>query len=374
MKHKVISFTLSALILLANGCQVAPAQAGIQTKEGTRTVRIDYLDLTPLSSISTPEEMQYKQAGITRVGISAGRVDWALFPWPGHPSAWASPVRESGVDFTARDARRFGAWADVTVVVDVLAPVYIQSHPDAAAISWGGVPSTELVNLTQMTSGRFSEDLLNFIAASSTIKEADSILLVELFYYVDGFGMEDLETYRLDTGQADWPRLDSGEIDINSPLINSWRTKRIATFLSRAAALAHANHKQLWLEVKPDERQLAAQDWTTYQAYLDVVDQLVVMGNPIFYDADSERVHLTIDNLNALGQGRVVYEIGVWEDDGHAHISGSPISPEKLKAIVLDARSRGITDFWFSPSYLLTSEYWAALTAAGEWTTNLESR
>ena len=250
---------------------------------GARTVRIDYEDLTPLSSISTFEEMQYKSAGITRVGLSAGRVDWVLFPWFGHPSVWATPVRESGVDFPARDARRFSAWADVTVVVDVLAPVYIQAHPDTAAISWGGLPSTELVNLTQMTSGRFSDDLLDFIAASSTVKEADSILLVELFYYVDGFGTADLDTYRLDTGQADWPRLESGEIDINSPLIASWRTKRIATFLSRATALAHANHKQLWLEVKPNERQLAAQEWTAYQAYLDVVDRLVVMGNPIFY-------------------------------------------------------------------------------------------
>ena len=362
------------LILLATGCQVAPAQGDIQTEEGTRTIRIDYQELTPLSSISTLEEMQYKQAGITRVGISAGRVDWALFPWPGHPSAWASPVRESGVDFTARDARRFGAWADVTVVVDVLAPVYIQSHPDTAAISWGGVPSTELVNLTQMTSGRFSDDLLNFIAASSTIKEADSILLVELFYYVDGFGPADLDTYRLDTGQADWPRLESGEIDINSPLISSWRTKRIDAFLSRAAALAHANHKQLWLEVKPDERQLAAQDWTTYQAYLDVVDRLVVMGNPIFNGTDTGRINLTIDNLNALGQGRILYEIGVWEDDGHTHLSGSPISPEKFKILMQDARSRGITDFWFTPSFLMTPEYWAALRAASESTTSQETR
>ena len=70
-------------------------------------------------------------------------------------------------------------------------------------------------------------------------------------------------------------------------------------------------------------------------------------------DANSERIHLTIDNLNALGQGRIVYEIGVWEDDGHTHSSGSLISPEMFMLLVQDAKSRGITDFWFSPSYLV---------------------
>jgi hypothetical protein len=366
MKNKLLLITVSILLLLPNGCQAAPAQGRGQAETGSRTVRIDYADLTPLSDISTQEEMQYQVAGITRVGVSAGRVDWSFFPWPDHPSAWAAPVKESGVDFLARDAKRFSAWADVTVVVDVLAPVYIQAHPDAAAVSWGGKPSAELVNLTQMTSGNFSDDLLNFIAASSSLKQADSILLVELFYYVDGFGATDLATFRKDTGQTGWPRLESGEIDINSPLLSTWRTQRLIVFLSRAAALAHAKNKQLWLEVKPDERQLSLQDWTAYQAYLGVVDRLVVMGNPIFNDADAGRINLTIDNLNALGQGRILYEIGVWADDGHSQISESPISPEELKTLVQDAKSRGIKDFWFTPSYLMTPEYWAVLTTVGK--------
>jgi hypothetical protein len=366
MKRKLSLLTSAIFLLLASSCQLAPSLSNAATGTGSRTVRIDYEELTPLSRISTQEELQYKMAGITRVGISAGRVDWALFPWSGHSSSWAVPVREGGVDFLARDAQRFSTWADETVVVDVLAPLYIQAHPEAAAISWGGTPSSELVNLTEMTSGKFSEDLLSFIAASSRDKHVDSVLLVELFYYVDGFGLVDLESFRMDTGQKDWPRLQGGEIDINSPLISSWRTQRLTTFFSRAAALAHANNKQLWLEVKPDERQLAFQDWSAYQAYLGVVDRLVVMGNPVFSDADTERINLTIDNLSALGQGRIVYEIGVWENDGDTHISGSPISPDELKILVQNAKSRGIMDFWFTPSYILTSEYWAKLAAIGE--------
>ncbi len=366
MKHRTILLTFTIILLLASSCQAVPPQSTTVPEAGSRTVRIDYKNLTALSSISEQEEAQYRAAGITRVGISAGRVDWALFPWSGHSSSWAAPVRESGVNFLARDTQRFSAWADVTAVVDVLAPLYIQVHPDAAAISWGGKPSSLLVNLTQMTSGIFSQDLLGFIAAVSKDKHVDSVLLVELFYYADGFGPSDLETFRADTGQADWPRLQSGEIDIDSPLLSSWRTQRLTAFLSRAAALVHASNKQLWLEVKPDERQLALQDWSAYQAYLDAVDRLVVMGNPIFRDTNTGYRNLTIDNLNALGQGRIVYEIGVWADDAHSSSPASPISPGELKTLVQDARSRGITDFWFTPSYLLTPEYWAALTAVGE--------
>jgi hypothetical protein len=366
MKNILTTFTSFFVLLLVTGCQAIPAQVEARAETGIRTVRIDYENLTPISGVSSLEEMQYKSAGITRVGVSAGRVDWSLFPWPGHSSDWAAPVRDSGVNFLSRDIQRFSPWADVTVVVDVLAPLYIQAHPDAAAISWGGKTSTELVSLTQMTSGRFNEDLLSLIAAASKVENADSILLVELFYYVDGFGKPDLETYRMDTGQIDWPRLDSGEIDINSPLISTWRTQRLTAFLSRVAALVHANNKQLWLEVKPDDRQLAFQDWTAYQAYLNVVDRLVVMGNPIFDNADSARIHLTIDNLNALSRDGIMVEIGVWEDDGHTHLSGSPIRPEEFKMLVQDAKSRGIMDFWFTPSYLLTSDYWAALAGVGE--------
>jgi len=245
--------------------------------------------------------------------------------------------------------------------VDVLAPVYIQAHPEAAATSWGGLPSTELVSLTRMTSGKFSEDLLNFIAASASVEHADSILLVELFYYVDGFGTADLETYQSDTMQTDWPRLESGEIDINSPLISAWRSQRLIPFLTRATELAHAHNKQLWLEVKPDGRQLADQDWSAYRDYLGVVDRLVVMGNPIFAEADPEHIHLTIDNLNSLGKDKMIFEIGVWNEEGHSHSSRMPLTPEEFTALIQDVYSRGITDFWFTPSHLLTSGYWAAL-------------
>ena len=251
---------------------------------------------------------------MNRVGIGAGRVDWAFFPWPGHSAAWAGPVRQSGINFLTRDIQRFGRWADITVVVDVLAPVYIQAHPEAAAVSWGGSASTELVSLTQMTTGRFSELLLDFIDAAARVEGADSIALVEMFYYVDGFGPEDLDTFRRETGFSDWPRLTSGEIDINAPAISTWRTGRLSDFINRAAKIAHAHDKQLWLEVKPDAGQLASQDWRAYAAFLTAADRLVIMGNPIFGSSDTDLARVTVGNLSSLGQDKILYEIGLWQE------------------------------------------------------------
>jgi hypothetical protein len=361
MKHHLaISFSVVLLLVLC-GCQASPPQ-DISSLDGSiRTIRIDYDDLKPDSLISASEEQRYRAAGMNRAGIAAGRVDWAFFPWAGHSAAWAGPVRQSGINFLSRDIQRFGRWADITVVVDVLAPVYIQNHPEAAAVSWAGIPSTELVSLTQMTTGRFSELLLDFIDAAARVDGADSIVLVEMFYYVDGYGAEDLDTFRLETGLPDWPRHTNGEIDINAEEISTWRTGRISDFIERAAKITHARDKQLWLEVKPDAGQLVSQDWRAYSAYLTAADRLVIMGNPIFGSYDTELARVTVGNLSALEQDKILYEIGMWQDAAGYTLPKIPMTPEEFATLVQEAQTAGLTDFWFTPSHLMTTAHWAAL-------------
>ena len=362
MKRKLILLTSTIFLMLASSCQVIPAKSTVVTGAGTRTIRIDYHDLGPLSSISKQEEMQYKAAGITHVAVSAGRVDWAYFPWPGHPSAWASPVRESGLDFLARDTQRFSSWADVTVVVDVLAPIYIKEHPNAAAVTWGGVPSSDLASLAQMTSGPFNQELLAFISAISERTRAESITLVELFYYVDGFGPDDLASFQQDTGQADWPRLATGEININDALVNQWRIDRIEVLLKQIAQIVHQNKHEFYLEVKPTRFQIQNQDWSAYRSYLQYVDKLIVFTNPVYEDPDPLVPGQTIRNLNLLGTDKVVYELGVWKSDTQPGTADkTAMTPEAFVSMYHAAVQAGAASFWFTPSYLISSSYWAEL-------------
>ncbi len=366
MKYFLASSILISLVINLTGCQASSPNAPGQTGGAVRTIRIDYDDLKPDSMISASEEQAYRDAGMNRVGIAAGRVDWAFFPWSGHSAAWAGPVRQSGINFMARDVQRFGRWADITVVVDVLAPVYIQAHPEAAAASWGGSASVELVSLTQMTTGRYSELLLDFIDAAASVEGADSIALVEMFYYVDGFGPEDLESFRRETGFSDWPRLASGEIDINAPAISTWRTGRLNDLINRAANIAHAHDKQLWLEVKPDAGQLASQDWKAYATFLTAADRLVIMGNPLFGSPDTDMTRVTVGNLSSLGQDKILYEIGLWQERNGYDQSQQPMTPEAFAAMVQAAKNVGLTDFWFTPSHLMTPAHWSALGASGK--------
>jgi hypothetical protein len=361
MKYFNIILVVVFLSLSLGACQKGSVDTPQAQGSALRAVRIDYPDLSPASALTVDEEQALKSANITLVGVGTGRVDWSFFPWEGHRSNWANAVRESGVDFLARDVNRFGTWAEVTAVVDVLAPLYIQAHPDSAAVAWGGEVSNELVSLTQMTEGDFSAQLLSFVEAISKTTKAKSITIVELFYYVDGFGTDDLVSFRAYNGSGDWPRLPTGEIDINAQPVANWRADRLVQLLSQAAEIAHANDKLLYVEVKPDPPQLEDQDWRAYDDYLKVVDKLIVMSNPIFSKNDSVLAADTIHNLNSLGVGKIIYELGLWQDDDRSADVQIAMRPDAFSALYQTAVNAGVNAFWFTPNYLITSEYWQAL-------------
>lgn len=83
-------------------------------------------------------EPKMLKANVNMVALGAGRLDWNYFKWEGHEDWWSSDVTDTGTDFMALDAARFGKWAHVNAVVDVFAPRYIAAHPQSAAVSWLG--------------------------------------------------------------------------------------------------------------------------------------------------------------------------------------------------------------------------------------------
>jgi hypothetical protein len=363
MRHFFQFLAVTVLIGNLAACQRSPSVTPSSPVTTVRAVRIDYSDLSPTSAIMDSEELLLQQAGINLVGVGAGRVDWAYFPWLGHSDTWAPSVHQSGIDFLARDASRFGKWAEVTAVVDVLAPLYIQSHPEAVALSWGGQPSLNLVSLTQMTSGDFNQKLVDFVSAVSTRTQANSVTLVELFYYVDGFGQDDLQSFQKETGLSDWPMLATGEININESSITGWRNHQLEILVKQLADIIHQNNKEFYLEVNPTQSQIDNQDWSVYELFLRYADKLIIFGNSIFTNTDITSVSLSVQNLNDLGSDRLIYELGLWQDDNQRTTRlPMAMTPESFQALYLSAKRAGVAAFWFTPSYLISPAHWGLLS------------
>ena len=103
-----------------------------------RAVRLDYINVAKSRSQAAELEQQLKAAKVSMVSLGAGRVDWTYFPWRDHQERWSDDVRSTGIDYMLEDSIKYGKWTHVSAVVDVLAPLYVQAHPEIAAISYTG--------------------------------------------------------------------------------------------------------------------------------------------------------------------------------------------------------------------------------------------
>lgn len=258
MKQKItlilISFfILAGLVTLASLAFYHPRREANQDFTNVKivhAVRVDYLDIGKSRGEVNALEADMKQAGVNLVAVGAGRVDWTYFPWKGQNDRWSNEVKQSGIDFLAEDSARFGKWAHVSAVVDVLAPLYIQAFPDTAAVSWAGLPSKNLVSTLDLAEGEFGQEILGMIEEIAANYPVNSILITELVYYVDGYGGKDQTAYLAYTGRTDWPRTADGKIDIEDPSIGAWRSYEIGRFLEQASKIVHQFGKQLFVEAK----------------------------------------------------------------------------------------------------------------------------
>jgi hypothetical protein len=330
-------------------------------------LRIDYLDTSNARQEVSALENQMQQAGINMVALSAGRVDWTNFPWAGHPDRWSSEVKHTGIDYLAVDSERFGKWAHVSAVVDLLAPRYIQSRPEQAAISFSGVPSNNLVSTMDLVEGQFGQDVLNMIEYIAANYPVNSIVISELVYYVDGFGDNDKAAFMSYTGQPDWPRTASGEIDIDHPSIGAWRVNEIGRFLEKAATIVHQYNKLLFVEVRVDldpGGNVVVKNGTDLNAFLQYADRLVVWGNHDMGGQPAGAISQVASYLTQFGAGRVVMMIGLWDklyspDAPKDQMTAIPAGD--LKVMLQSADQAGIPDLWISPSFLMSQDYWSVV-------------
>jgi hypothetical protein len=331
----------------------------VGSSEPIRAVRLEYENMARSRPFLDALEKNLVAAHANMVALGAGRLDWTYFKWRWHRGSWSSDVTDTAVDFLSRDAGRFGKWAAVDAVVDVLAPRYIAEHPFAAAVSWRGVRSTNLVSTTQLAHGEFGNLLVEMIDYIAAHYPVDSVSMTELDYYIDGYGEDDAAAYSLFTRRQDWPRSGDGSINIDDPSIGAWRSHEVGQFLQRAAAAAHSHGKKLYFDVQVGWDHLgrgATAHGQDYDVMLASADRLIVWdyfdlaGRPPGYTRD------VAQSLLKLGQDRVILSVGLWPKEG------TPVSPDALRVALSAGLSAGISNQWVTPSRFLTQDHWQVLS------------
>lgn len=324
-----------------------------------RAVRVDFNDYATSRVEIAELEQRLKRANVNLVALGAGRVDWTYFKWEGREENWSSDVRDKGIDFLAEDAVRFSQWAQVDAVVDVFAPRYIAAHPSAAAVSWLGQPSPDLVSTMELVDGEFGRQLiamLEYIAANYPV---NSISITELSYYTMGYGEDDLAAYKAYTGRSDWPRHPNGLINIDDPSIGKWRSYEISRFLERAAAVVHRHGKKLLMDVEVSWGNLqleATNKGQNYGLLLEHADRLIVWD---YFGLSGYRPAYTAEiarYLSRYGRERIIISIGLWARGGKV------ISPDELRQAMEAALSSDVPNLWITPSLYLSEEHWKVMT------------
>jgi len=345
---------------------VSPDETGDQgstsspssSPETIHAIGLTYPDYSTSRATLDQIEHQLIAGGINLVALNAGRVEWNYFKWAGNESSWAGAVQDTGIDFLAEDAARFGQWAHVDAMIDVFAPAYIQAHPEKAAINALGVASPYLVSTVEMVNGEFSQRLLAMVEYIAANYPVNSISLTELQYRVDGYGPDDTASYLAYSGRTDWPRQSNGQIDIDDTSIGDWRSYMVGTLLNKASTIAHQYGKQLFMDVTLNVNNLAIMannKGQNYNIMLQNADKIIVWG---YFAEDQYPPETFVDVsqfLGGFGYDRVILSIGLWGNDSTALAND-------VKTAIESAQAGGMLNLWITPYSLTTSEHWQVMS------------
>ena len=332
-----------------------------QLSSPVRAIRLDYSDMAASRSEVSALEQAIKSSGFNLVSLGAGRAEWTYFKWADHDQDWSDDVRQSGIDYLEEDAIRFSRWAYVDASVDVLSPLYIQKNPQAAAISYDGKPSTNLVSTMQLVDGPYGKLILDMIRAVASSYPVDSISINEMYYQRDGYGPDDKAAYLAYTGRSDWPRTPTGQIDINDQSIGDWRSYELAKWIDQAQSIAHQYGKKFFVNIALNLNNSQA-PLLDYGQPLDQIqakmDKILLWG---FFDPETANpadLTTAVQILNENdSQDKFIFVIGLWNAQDQA------ISAPKLSQAISAVQKGGIKDIWITPASLMSASHWNALAS-----------
>lgn len=367
-----------------------PARAGYKKAYSSRTARITVqpkpqpaspgLQAVSLGieNIVNPQDWdalrrQLDASRSNTVHLAAGRVEWTAFDWPAHPEVAAEP----GTDHLARAITELGTMPDGTprridLLIDALVPAWIERDPSIAGRGTDGKPARYLASATALHEGPVGDRFVELARELALRYKPDQITFTELMFDDETFGSDDLALYRRMTGEADWPRTDSGRVDEDSPKIGAWRSQVLTGLLSRVrqaldevtGQVGHRVQLAQDVQVNWDEPGAGRPDaGHDYAALWQVVDRVVPW---VYFDGGGREladVTRLVAGLAAAAPGadRYTISIGLWGPEGSPVIAPT-LMAESLRA----ARLAKATSLNVTPVSLMTAEHWSAL--GGVWT------
>lgn len=289
---------------------------------------------------------RFTEVGATAISVTAGRVDWTAFPWPGYEASWSPWVRDTSRDFVAEAIAAAGE-RRVAVIVDVMVEGWIARDPSIAGVDAHGERSTEFASISALA-GVVGAAIVE-LAGEVARRYGRTVTLTELFLDRWTFGDDDLALYRLFSGVTDWPRTSSGAIDEEHASIGEWRSDTVASLVARCAAEARAVGQQLHVEVRAHWDGPTSQHGQDYERLVAVADRLVIWG----YTALAHRPPSDLERLAREAPLGSTISVGLWE-----------LSAPDLRRSVDAAARGGAESVAVVPMSLMTDSHWASLALA----------
>jgi hypothetical protein len=209
----------------------------------------------------------------------------------------------------------------------------------------------------ELVEGEASRRLLEMIDHVARTYPVDSVDITELYYRDEGYGDDDLRSYRTSTGRDDWPRTADGAVDTADPSIGRWRSEMLSRLVMRAAEVVHAQRKELLVDARVSWSDLARESLENGQCYrmlLAHADRLVVWN---YFGLDRVPVAETeplARYLHQLAPGRFVMGVGLWSS------AGTLPATELADALAGQERA-GVAAQWVIPQSLMQDPHWRVL-------------
>lgn len=321
-----------------------------------RAIGLDFPQLSLAKKAFATYTQKLCDTGFNTVGITAGRLDWTYFRWAEHEAYWSNEVSSQQRDLV-RDAlgslKQCKTIDNLSLIVDVFAPRYIEAHPESATFTYQAERLDYQVSSLELAEGHYGERLLEMLDYLAANFPVDSISLTELFYYQEGYSTAERESYKAFSGHADWPRTAKGEIDIDAASIGIWRSSLVSRFVAKAAQIVQKHGKKLLVDVRISWDDLANQGRRFGQDYPQLLEHADALVLWVYLGLNSE----TPEILRSLQEAyepfadRLIISIGLWDNKRPS------LDPELLKRFLALADDLEF-DVWITPSSLMTKEHY----------------
>jgi cellulose synthase/poly-beta-1,6-N-acetylglucosamine synthase-like glycosyltransferase len=327
---------------------------------GKLTVAIHFSDWTNWREAYQSLLLQPEASHVDAVAISAGRPDWTFYRWRQRQEWWSPEQLASDADMLEETVAALANRGYRTIaILDVLAPRYLEQHPQFAAQDMHGKSSGEVVCSTWLAEGEYGGLLEQALAELAASSKADGIGITELFYDHYCYDERCRASFARATGRVGWPRLANGHIDHRHPDVARWRSVQVAQVVKRLADIAHAHGKKMMVDVRVSRDALernSRENGQDYDLLLPLVDQLVVWD----YFAIDQLPPEETDNVaeymsHYLGSERYWHSIGLWNG------KGGSIDADQMYRAVRAARLGGARNIWLTPGKQLTRQHWQAI-------------